>query len=72
MPTEVTGLTIFIALIGVAVSFFACIFLVGLLLGPLGILVILGGAVVRSRAAMIVGGVMMSGPLLYVCLALAQ
>ena len=71
MPTEVTALTIFIALIGVGVSFVACIF-GGLLLGPLGVLVIVGGLVARSRAAVIAGGVMMSGPLLYVSLALAQ
>jgi|GEM_PF-5282002 len=71
MSDEVTGLTIFIVLIGVAVSFTACIF-GGLLLGPLGVLVIVGGAVARSRVAMVVGGVLLSGPLLYVGLALAQ
>ncbi len=72
IDNEVRGLTIFIALMGVAVSSVACIFVWCLLLGPLAVIVLIGGLVARSRAAMIVGGVMMSGPLLYVSLALAQ
>ena len=68
---EVRLLTIFIALIGVALSFGACIF-GGLILGPIGLLVLVVGAMARSRPAMAVGAVMMSGPLLYVGLALVQ
>ena len=69
MDLEVKLLLIFIALIGVAVSFGATV--LGLFaMGPAGLLVILGGALARSRLALAVGGVMLSGPLIYLGLAL--